>query len=311
MQKLVLLLFLALAAWQSALHGDTMKTRIIINPKSGTDGKQHIEKLLEQHLDRNRFEWEIIHTAGPNHALRLSKEAAASGFGLVIAVGGDGTVNEVGRGLIGTQTAIGIIPCGSGNGLAKHLGIPTDPLKAIHLINQLQYKPIDTVQVNDDYFLGIAGIGFDAHIAWKFAQSERRGFWSYAALVLRDYPSYPSQVFDMVIDGKTVRKAAFLVSFANSSQYGNDILIAPQAKLNDGVLNLVILKKPPFYAVPGLLLALRRGTIQPSKYYESIPCKEVTIRQANLIAHVDGEPTFFKNGLHLKVLPRSLNVVSP
>ena len=314
--KFLIIFALVFGVLSTPTYGDysitnLKKTRIIINPNSGTDSKKNIDKLIFQYLDQSTFDFEIIYTKGPRHATELSKEAAKLGYDLVVAVGGDGTVNEVGKGLIGSNTAMGIIPSGSGNGLAKHLNIPSDLVKAIQVINRFHCTSIDTVQINNDHFLGIAGIGFDAHIAWKFAKSKQRGFWSYAALVFQDYPNYSPQFFKMVIDGKPVMKKGLLVSFANSSQYGNDFKIAPQAKLNDGFLQIVILRNPSFYELPDILMKLRNGTIAHSKYYESICCKEVSIRKKKLMAHIDGEPVFFEDGIQLKVLPKSLKVLNP
>jgi len=312
--RLVVFFFILFGGLGISIYGDCSfgslkKTRIIINPISGTKNKKNIEKLLYQHLDRSLFDFEIIYTKGPNHATKLSKEAVELGYDLVIAVGGDGTVNEVGKGLIGSHTAMGIIPLGSGNGLAQHLHIPSNSVKAIQIINQFLLTSIDTVQINDNYFLGTAGIGFDAHVAWKFAKSKQRGVCSYIALAFRDYPYYNAQPFEMIIDGKPIVKQGLLISFANSSQYGNGIKIAPQAKLNDGYLQIVILKSPPFYAVPSMFMKLKNGTIEQSAYYESIRCKEVSIQKDKLIAHVDGEPVLFEDGVKLKVLPSSLKVL--
>jgi diacylglycerol kinase (ATP) len=288
-----------------------IKTRVIINPKAGTRGKDNVEKVVYQLLDSSKFDYEIIYTKGPCHATQLSKEAASLGYDLVLAVGGDGTINEVGKGLIGSETAMGIIPSGSGNGLARHLQIPTDPAKAIDTINCFHQTTIDTVRINEDYFLGVAGIGFDAHIAQQFAKSKLRGFWAYAALVLKNYRKYSPQAFEMEVDGKAMKIEGLLVSFAKSSQYGNDIKIAPHAKLNDDHFHLIILKNPPFYALPNLLLKLKNGTISTSKYYESICCREISIPRKKLNAHIDGEPAFFEKGICLKVCPKSLKVVVP
>lgn len=288
-----------------------LKTRVIINPKSGTSDKQTIEKTLSLTLKPSLFDLEILYTKGPHHATELSQEAALLGYDLVIAVGGDGTVNEVGKGLLNSHTALAIVPAGSGNGFAKHLGIPQNPSQAIQIIKTFHVAKIDTVQINDDYFLGVAGIGFDANIAWNFAKSKQRGFWSYVSNVLTSYPQYSPQIFDMEIDGKKISKSGLLVSFAKSSQYGNDIHIAPHASLTDGHFHMVILKNPPFYALLDILLKLRNGTITHSKYYESICCREVKIEKKPLIGHIDGEPVYFEKGIHLKILPKSLTVVIP
>lgn len=293
-------------------HSKQKKVRFIINPKSGTRDKKYLEELIEEHLNRSTFDFEICYTKGPNHATALSQEAAEMGYGLVVAVGGDGTVNEVGKGIIGRNTVMGIIPSGSGNGMANHLKIPSDPTKAIQVINAFQWTPIDTIQINDTYFLNIAGIGVDADIAWKFAQSKKRGLWSYFLISLQSCFSYQPKAFEMVIDGKAVTKKGLLVSFANSSQYGNHITIAPQAQLDDGYLHIVTLNQPPFYAIPRIIVDLLRSNITAHpKYYESICCKEVIIRQKGIPAHLDGEPVYFENGMRLKVLPSSLKMLIP
>lgn len=288
-----------------------VKTRVIINPNSGTHSKKNIEKLISQFLNPSVFNVEILYTKGPNHGTELSEEAALLGYGLVIAVGGDGTINEVAKGLINSHTALGIIPSGSGNGFARHLNISSDPQKAIQTINQFQWMIIDTIQINNDPFIGIAGIGFDAHIAEKFVLSKKRGFLSYATLVLKEYLFYPPLFFEMQIDGIPILKEGFLISFANSSQYGNDIKIAPKASLCDGYLDLVILKKPPFYLLGDILIKLKSGTIANSIYYEAIRCKEIVIRAPRLSAHIDGEPIVFENEITLRVLPKSLKVIAP
>lgn len=288
-----------------------MKTRVIINPKAGYGHQGEIEKILSRYLDPSKFDCEIIYTTGPGHATLLSQQAASKQYDLVIAVGGDGTVNEVGKGLIGTETAMGIIPRGSGNGLARHLKLPSLARKAIEVINDFHTTSIDTIKFNDDYFTGVAGIGFDAHIAQEFSKAKLRGFWSYAALVLKEYPNYKPEIFQMKIDGKPFQKEGLLVTFANSSQYGNDIKIAPQATLTDGYIHLAILKNPAFSDLSSILFKLKNGTIASSKYYESMRCKEIEIPTKGILAHIDGEPIFYEEGLHLKVYPKSLRVVVP
>jgi diacylglycerol kinase (ATP) len=285
------------------------KIRFIINPKSGTKNKEKIEKLIHQYIDKSKFDYKILYTKEPHHATILSKQAADLGYDMVIAIGGDGTINEVGKGLINSDTAMGIIPTGSGNGLARNLNIPIDPLKNIDLINKSQTTFIDTCQINNDVFLGIAGIGFDAHIALKFANSKTRGLWSYIYLVFKEYHKYKPQTYELIIDDKKIIKDALLISFAKSSQYGNNIKIAPKAKLNDGYLQVVILKNPPFYKISSILFRLKNGSIDKSKYYEVFSCKKVVIKQNNLIAHIDGEPAYFENGINIKVNPNSLKIL--
>lgn len=286
------------------------KIRFIINPHSGTEDKSTLEAHIRKNLDLHQFSYEIFYTSGPKEATALSKEAASLGYDLVVAVGGDGTVNEVGKGLIGTETALGIIPSGSGNGFAKHLHIPAQIEEALRTIQDFRTQKIDTIQANDEYILGVGGIGFDAHISWKFAESKQRGLASYAILVFKEYPGYTSRIYQLTVDGKLMQRTALIVSFAKSTQYGNNFYIAPQAKLDDGLMHLIFLKEPPFYAIPGLISQVKKGTIEQSRYYESIPCKEIEIADQPIQAHLDGEPVYFPHGLKLKVLPKSLKVIT-
>lgn len=285
------------------------KVRFIINPISGNGKNKDIALLIGKILDRTKFTHEICFTQSQADATRLSREARDKGMDLVVAVGGDGTVHEVGKALIGSNTALGIIPRGSGNGLARHCGIPCEPVKAIKLINQMKMRPIDTVKINGDHFLNMAGIGFDAYIAKKFSLDIKRGFFTYLKLVMKHFFSYKCQDYKLIIDGKKMEQKAFLISFANSSQYGNNIRISPKAKIDDGLLDVVILHPFPLISTPRLIFQLLSSKIDQSKYVEIIPGKEIIVEGGPFHTHLDGEPVTSKNNLNLTVLPFSLNLV--
>jgi YegS/Rv2252/BmrU family lipid kinase len=285
------------------------KVRFIINPISGRGKNKNIPLLIGKILDRTKFSHEIYFTQSQADATRLSREAKDRGMDLVIAVGGDGTVHEVGKALIGSNTALGIIPTGSGNGLARHCGIPCDPVKAIKLINEMKTSTIDTVKINGDHFLNMAGIGFDAYIAKKFSIDIKRGFFTYVKLVMRHFFSYKCQDYKLIIDGKNIEKKAFLISFANSSQYGNNICISPKAKIDDGLLDIAILRPFPLVSTPMMLLQLLSSKFDSSKYLDIIPAKDVTVEGGPFHTHLDGEPVTSKDSLHLSVLPSSLKLV--
>jgi len=287
------------------------KIRFIINPKSGTYKKRNIKKLISKYLDKKNYDYEIFFTKSFNHATFLSKEAMLLNYDMVIAVGGDGTVNEVAKGLVNSKTALGIIPIGSGNGYSRHLKIPQEIDEAIKNILSSKYKLVDTLSINDNFFLGIAGIGFDAHIAKIFAGSKKRGFWSYAKLVIGEFFKYKSEKYELIVDGKKIIKKAFLLSFAKSSQYGNNIIIAPKAKLDDGYFNLSILKQPPIFAIFDIFFKLRKGSIHKSKYYENLLCKEVIIKKKVINAHMDGESFIFNDLVKIKIYPKTLKVLMP
>ncbi len=287
------------------------KIRFIINPKSGTRKNKNIEKLISKHLDSKKYDYEIIFTKSANHATLLSQQAVLLNYDLVVAVGGDGTINETAKSLVDSDTILGIIPIGSGNGYSRHLKIPQQIDKAILSIFNSECKLVDTLRINNEFFLAVAGIGFDAHIAKIFANSKKRGFWSYAKLVISEFFKYKSEKYELFVDGKQMLKEAFLLSFAKSSQYGNNIIIAPKAKLDDGYFNLAILKHPPLYAILDIFFKLKNGCIHKSKYYETYPCKEVIIKKKDIKAHVDGEPLYFCDFAQIKIYPKSLKVLMP
>lgn len=282
----------------------------IINPISGVGRQSVVEDLIVQHLDSKDFETEVKYTKAAGHATELSREAAEQGMDAVIVVGGDGSVNEAALGLIHHKhCALGIIPTGSGNGLARHLGLPIDLTKAVQLLNHSKIRTIDTALMNDRLFVGTAGIGFDAHIGFKFAEFGTRGFSSYARLVLREFPTYGSRHYTLEIDGKQLELDAFVIAFANSSQYGNNAMVSPNSRLDDGILEVCILKDCPKWRIPEMLIRLFRGTLEASKYVEILPAKEIRLKQSDSTAHLDGEPVKLGQELHIQVQPASLKVL--
>lgn len=285
--------------------------RFIINPFSGKNRKKNIEKDIENIFDRSLYDFDIFKTNSPEHATLLAKEAAFLGYDIVVAVGGDGTINEAGKSLVGSKTCLGIIPMGSGNGLARHLKIPENISEALKIIHKGKYLCMDIFKINEKVSFCTAGIGFDAHVAQRFSQSTNRGFSSYLSIVLKDYPKYKSRIFELIVDGKKIIKEALLLCFANSSQYGNNIRIAEGSKIDDGFIKVVILTPPPFYTLPLLFLMLKKGNISKSKYYETFCCKQVEIKEKNILSHIDGEPTIFPDGMKISVCPNSLKIISP
>jgi YegS/Rv2252/BmrU family lipid kinase len=290
-----------------------MKKRIcfIVNPISGIGRQKVIEKLIDEQLDRTLYEYEIAYTKAAKHAIELAKEAAERNIDVVVAVGGDGSVNETTKGLVNSNTAMAIIPTGSGNGLARHLNIPLDLKKAMQVINRGKTTSIDTIKINDETFVNVAGIGFDAHIGWEFAKFGKRGFSSYVKVILREFPKYKAQDFELTIDGRTVIKNAYLISFANGSQWGNNASIAPTAHIADGIMDIAILKD--FNLISGIAIGYRlfRKTLHLSSYLETIKAKQVIVKQPGIIAHIDGEPIETGHELKIAVNPLSLKVIVP
>lgn len=284
---------------------------VIVNPISGGIGKSIIVEELSLCLKEAQREFEIFYSDAPQHATLLTKEALLRGCLSFIIIGGDGSINEVSQSLIGTDAVLGIIPTGSGNGVARHLRIPTHRSKAIDVIRKNRIETIDTVRINNHFYIGVAGIGFDAEVGWKFSAFGHRGFLSYLILALQTLPTYEPNIYNLQIDGKKFSREAFLISFANSSQFGNGAVIAPMAQINDGFLDLVIMKKVPFYATAQVAYHLFNRSLYRSKYVEVVKCKTIIIEQPNLRAHIDGEPVFFEQGMRVEIVPASLNILVP
>lgn len=284
---------------------------VIVNPISGGVNKvKLLDEFLNQ-IDGEQFSVEVRFTEGPHHATKLAEEALAEGVNIIVAIGGDGTVNEIAQVLVSTEVALALIPTGSGNGLARHLEIPLNVSGAVDVINGGKIRAIDSVKINDQFYFGVAGIGFDAQISWDFAEYGRRGFLSYAILTLKNIPYYQSKIYELSVDGRKLSREAFGISFANGSEFGNGAAIAPKAKIDDGFLDVVILNKFPLYAGAGIAWRLFNQTLHKSKYIEQFRCKEVEIKEKNLKAHIDGEPVLFPDGLHLQIVPSSLKVLVP
>lgn len=311
MKRLLKLLCLCLCLFLGgAKHPPKKKVCFIVNPISGVGKQKKLKPLIKKHLNRKRFDYKIFVTERPKHATELAEKAAQK-FDIVAAVGGDGTTHEVAQGLIGSSTALAIIPTGSGNGLARHFHIPTDPRLAIEVINDEHDQWIDTVKINQESYIGVAGIGFDAEVSHAFAELSKRGFASYIKVIFNELPHYQPQEYELIIDGKTVTEKAFLICFANSKQYGNNAYIAPHAQIDDGYLDVIILKAFPKHATPKLVHDLFNRHIEDSKYTRVMRCQEVIIKKPLEYIHLDGEPMQFSGDVYIRILPSSLKIITP
>lgn len=292
-----------------------MKEKIlfIINPVSGIGKQKTVETALEEYLDQEKFDCSITYTEYAHHATTICKESIEKGFSTVVAVGGDGSINDCVRGLINSDTKLGIIPAGSGNGLARCLHIPLDIKKAIEVINKSNSLNIDTVNLNDMPYASVAGIGFDALIAKEFTGNKTRGFQTYLRLVLKDYLNYKAKKYHLIVDGKDMTKEALFISFMNSNQFGYNAIIAPKASLNDGLLDIVIVKKPPIILAPIVVQMMFFHQMDKSPYVETIRAKEVEVREfSDGILNLDGEGISFEGDtLKFSVNPNNLNVIVP
>jgi len=287
---------------------------LIINPISGVKHKnlEKFKALIENslHLDHYLPEFQITQYRG--HASEIAARGLEAGVKYFFVAGGDGTVNEVASVLANTEAVLAILPSGSGNGLAHHLEIPVRTEAAISVINKKNVLAIDTCMVNDAFFVSIAGIGFDARVARQFAKSRRRGFTSYARIVFKEYFSYKSKEYILSLDGEEKKITAFFISFANSSQFGYNTRIAPQASLTDGLIDVCIVTKPPLKALPWITHLLMRRKIDTSGYLEIMQVSNIHVqREKGRTVNVDGEAIRMKKELNISIRPSSLKVLVP
>tara|TARA_B110000046_G_scaffold35749_2_gene39073 strand:- start:38350 stop:39219 length:870 start_codon:yes stop_codon:yes gene_type:complete len=283
------------------------KIMFVVNPISGVKSKKAAMELLSSTLG-NHITYTVVETERVNHATEITNQAIVGGYDAVIAVGGDGTVNEVGKALVNSRVALGVLPFGSGNGFARHRKIPIIIKDAIELINKFSTKTIDTATLNEEIFLTTAGLGFDAHVGWKFSESRSRGFLTYSQIAINEFIGYKKKDYHLIIDGKELKTEAFVVSIANGGQYGNNAWIAPDASMEDGKLNVCIIKPFPAHFTPDIVLKLFSKNLSASKYYNSIEAEKIQIVEAGKF-HLDGEPRETDGDLVIQIVPKSLMVI--
>lgn len=262
----------------------------IVNPNSGVERQKQVQDAIDNHLDHSIYTHEIVNTQYAKHGIELAREAAAKGVYAVVAVGGDGSVNDIVNGLHGTETALAIIPKGSGNGMARTMGIPLKIEEAMQVINKGKVSHIDVAYANDRLFVSNAGVAFDALISKKFAKSVRRGFAVYSWLVTKYMWLYKEREFDITIDGKQIKERAFILNVANMQQFGYNFKIAPNASWTDGLLDIVILKKFPKILGGRIVLRAMNGTITKSPYVSHYRGKKVVVSNPKLkLLQTDGD----------------------
>jgi lipid kinase, YegS/Rv2252/BmrU family len=293
-----------------------MKEKIlfIVNPISGHKNKKNFPSLVESLIDKEKYDYSISWTEYGGHAKELAREAIASGVDVIVAVGGDGTINEIGTAMLGAEQTFAIVPCGSGNGLARHLHIPLKAEKVINeVINKGVKSKIDTASINGVPFISIGGVGFDAIIADYFAKDPNRGLKTYVKLVTERYFKFQPEKYHLILDDDTeIDCEPLFISFANSNQFGNNAVVSPHASLNDGLLDVCVFKKPSFISIPDVAVKLMTSRIDHSKIVDIYKAKKIkVIRQKEDIANVDGEAMMMAKDLDIEIKPLSLNILLP
>jgi len=289
-----------------------VKCLFLVNARSGARRRIDIHDLVRQGCR----DWEpaaTVISCGEKEDLdAIIETAEQDAVDVVCAVGGDGTVHEIAKRLIGRKAALAILPTGSGNGFARHLGMPLDPLKAIGAICSGRIETIDAAEVNGLRFLGTFGIGFDALVAHRFAQQHTRGLRTYVTEAATAYFSYVPETYRLTTGGNVTEVRAFALAVANSNQYGNEAKIAPRASLQDGLLDVVAISAPSMFTAPSLLARLFGGSFDKAMGVTSMQVDDILIeRSEEGAAHLDGEPIVLPQSMRVRVLPRALKVVVP
>jgi YegS/Rv2252/BmrU family lipid kinase len=284
------------------------KIHFIINPISGGLSKIHIPDLIFKILDKNIYDIQIFYTQGQesNHHLAAASAMEAD---VIVAVGGDGTVNNVAQYVANTNKIFGIVPMGSGNGLARELNIPTNPEKALQLINQQKTIAIDTCKANNQFFINIAGVGFDAHIANLFAKSKTRGFKTYVKITLQEFANYKNRQYRIYYNGQQEEINVFMVCICNGTQFGNNVYAAPKAIYNDGLFDVVIFNTFKIWHVPQIAYKLFKGNVCDLPFVKTFKTSQISIiRNEKEVANIDGEAMQLDKDIHFKIFKQSLKV---
>ncbi|MBR5918560.1 MAG: diacylglycerol kinase family lipid kinase [Prevotella sp.] len=281
-----------------------------MNPISGTASKANIPTLIEETLDKGLFDYELRLTERAGHAAEIAAEAQREGVDIVVAIGGDGTVNEVARAIVDSKTALGIVPCGSGNGLARHLMLPMNAKKAIEIINRCEIHELDYGIINGHPFFCTCGMGFDAFVSQKFAEAGKRGPITYVENVLREGLKYKPETYEIRDETGTMRAKAFLISCANASQYGNNAYIAPQASMSDGLLDVIIMEPFDMLDAPQISLDMFNKTLDKNSKIKTFKCRQLHIhRKQPGVIHFDGDPTMADADVDIELKAKGIRVV--
>lgn len=279
------------------------KALLIINPISGGKLKGDVARKVMQRLRHRGILVDVRYTQYGGHASEIAKDAVNQDYSLVIVAGGDGTINEAATALRGSDLPMAIIPCGSGNGLARHIGLAPDVDKALDVIEKEHIVRCDCGEVNGKSFFCTFGMGFDAAVSHKFAGSKHRGPINYVRSAVREFFSYEPALYRLTVNGETIEFRAFLITVANASQYGNNAFIAPYASIKDGLLDITIFHdgNPLQLATAGV--ELFTGRLDRNVIVQRLSVSEAKIESSVGVAHIDGEPIDLDMPVEVKCCP--------
>jgi diacylglycerol kinase (ATP) len=288
------------------------KLHLLINPIAGHGLAPKIEGMISSSNLSKKYEITVLHTQYAGHAKVLAQEAVANHIDVVVAVGGDGTVNEVGSALVNTNTTLGIIPAGSGNGLANHIGMKNNPKLALDQLASGSFQKIDSLQINGRFAVNVSGFGFDGYVAWLFNNSGKRGLSNYTKIGMQEYFKYPIANFKINHEGKSFDTEAHMIVIANASQFGNAAVISPLADITDGKLEMIAVTRPGLFKIPGMFYRLFTGKLKDNKYLRTIHCTSFTAESNRpLHLHIDGEAIDPLSKIEVKLNKHSLQIIQP
>lgn len=290
--------------------GNKTTITFIVNPIAGTKSKEGMEELIGQVMDAVRFDCRVVRTEYAGHAAVIASQCVAEHCDICVAVGGDGTVNEVARSLVQSQTALGIVPCGSGNGLARHLRMPLEPKEALSIINEGHTDFFDYGIINSQPFFCTCGMGFDAFVSEKFAEAGKRGVTTYIEKVLKESLNYKPDTYTVEDETGQHRHKAFLITCANAAQYGNNAYIAPGASMQDGLLDVIVMEPFTVFEAPQMAIDLFAKTLGNNHRIKTFQARSVHIhREQTGAVHYDGDPMQMGRDIDISIVPLGLKAV--
>ncbi len=286
--------------------------RFIVNPFSGVSDKKNINSLIRASLDQKLFDYELKLTEAPMHARELAAAAVSQGTDIVVAVGGDGTINEIAQPLLHSTTALAVVPGGSGNGFAMHLGLGRDIKKALGLINSGKEITIDTCTLNDLFYINMAGVGFDASVAFYTKEKSARGFSVYFNQSIKEALGYQNKTYKITTAEQVIEDKFLSINVANASMFGYNFTIAPFANLQDGVLDLVMIKDASKIKYILGVWRFFNKSIHKVPFVDIVKTKKVTIEcEEEMHFHIDGEGNLSDGKVTFEVVPQSLKLWVP
>ena len=281
----------------------------IINPISGKGKSVKAIRHIKQYCKKRQIKYSTYETKKPGDATLMSRKGSVYGYDAIVAVGGDGTINEVGKELIGSNVPLGIIPTGSGNGLARHMGIPINISRSLKLIFNGKQSLIDTGIIDGHPFLNAAGIGFDADVSEAFSKSAKRGLFNYMKIIFRLGLNFKSFKLKLIHDGATEDIETVMLSIANSSQYGGNAKIAPKADIADGKMDIGILSHIGILRSIWFAIKVMTGILRENRSYSMFQTKSLIIEGYKGLGHIDGDPIHIKSDFQVEIRPKSLNII--